>query len=50
MKKENIDMLEKQCNQIYIYHSKDDPLVAYEHAEKLSSVLSSAILESFETR
>ncbi len=34
----------------YIYHSKDDEVVLYDHWEKLSSMIHSAIFETFESR
>ena len=50
MKKKNIKFLEKQCEYIYLYHSKDDAIVPFTHAEKLSRAISKAKLEVFETR
>ena len=45
-----LDQVEKQCDKIYIYHSKDDHIVPYSHSEKLAELLPSATFESFETR
>ncbi len=42
--------LEKQCDEIYLYHSRDDDVVPYAQAELLKSYLPKAKLLTFETR
>lgn len=42
--------IEKQVAQIYIYHSKDDPVVPYQHSETLASLLPTATMLTFENR
>lgn len=42
--------LEKQCDEIFLYHSRDDEIVPYEQAELILSYLPKAKLITFETR
>ncbi len=42
--------LEQQCNEIFIYHSRDDEMVPYAQAELLKTYLPKAQLCTFETR
>ena len=45
-----ISNIEQQVEQIVLYHSKDDPSVPYASAERLSQMLLSAKLFTFEDR
>jgi predicted alpha/beta hydrolase family esterase len=45
-----ISQLAKEIKYIYIYHSTDDPLVPYSHAERLAQALPQATLLTFEDR
>lgn len=47
---DKIPDIEKQVDQIYIYHSKDDPVVPYQHSETLASLLPTATMLTFENR
>lgn len=42
--------VEKQCGEIYIYHSKDDDVVSFKHAEEYKQALPEAELVVFEDR
>lgn len=42
--------LDKQCDEIFLYHSRDDEVVPYEQAELLKNYLPKATLFTFETR
>jgi len=42
--------LVKQCDNMYLYHSKDDDIVAFENSERLIKYLSDATFEIFEDR
>lgn len=42
--------IEKQCEHIYIYHSKNDTIVDYKHALEYQAALPSAELLTFENR
>jgi hypothetical protein len=42
--------VEKQCDKIFIYYSKDDPVVPFSHAERYKAALPSAELIVFENR
>ena len=46
----NIAKLEKLVENIFIYHSTDDPVVPYSHAEKIKSYLPKAKLVTFTDR
>lgn len=46
----NLPQIEKQCDEITIYHSKDDPLVPYAQSEELVKHLPKARLETFGDR
>jgi predicted alpha/beta hydrolase family esterase len=46
----NISSISKHTDTIFIYHSKDDPVVPVEHALKYAANLSQASLEIFENR
>ena len=46
----SLKSIEKQCSHIYIYQSKDDPLVEYKDAEKLKEQLPTAELRMCEAR
>ncbi len=39
---DNLSLLEKQVDKIFIHHSKDDPLVPFEMSKKIASALPSA--------
>ena len=41
---ESISNIENVCDQIFLYHSTDDPVVPYAHAEKIQSYLPHAKL------
>lgn len=45
-----ISNLEKYCDQIFIYHSTDDDIVPYSHAQKIKSYLPNAKLITFKDR
>lgn len=42
--------IEKQCENILIFHSRDDPVVPFEHAEKIKDFLPKSELIIFEDR
>lgn len=42
--------LQQQCEEIFLYHSRDDEIVPYTQAELLQSYLPKATLLTFETR
>ena len=42
--------LDLQTEKIFIYHSKDDPVVPFEEAEKFKEALPNAVLRAFEDR
>jgi predicted alpha/beta hydrolase family esterase len=48
--KDNLQRLQKQCDNLWLYHSKDDEFVDFDHAERLSKALPLAKFEQFETR
>jgi len=48
--RKKIATIQKQVDQICIYHSKDDEVVPYRHSEKLSEFLPQAKFFSFENR
>lgn len=45
-----IPNLEKYCENIFIYHSKDDPIIPYSHGEKIKSYLPKAKFLRFENK
>ncbi len=45
-----IPNIEKYCDKIFIYHSIDDPVVPYSHAQKIKSYLENAKLITFNNR
>lgn len=45
-----ISNIEKQCDNIYIYHSSDDEIVPYDHGRTLSAMLPKAKFEKFKSR
>lgn len=47
---DDLSRLEKQSGTIYLYHSKDDPVVPYAHAELYSHKLQQAVLRTFDDR
>ncbi len=47
---EQASHIEKQCNQVFLYHATDDPIVPYKDSEMLKSYLPHAELITFETR
>jgi predicted alpha/beta hydrolase family esterase len=47
---ENIGNIQKQCLNIFIYHSTDDPIVSYSDAQKYHIKLPHAHLETFADR
>lgn len=47
---EIISNLASKAEQIFIYHSTDDPVVPYSHAEKIAAYLPSAKLVTFTDR
>jgi predicted alpha/beta hydrolase family esterase len=47
---DSLDKIEKQCNNIFIYHSIDDPVVDFEDALKYQKMLTNAKFEQFEDR
>lgn len=46
----NLTKLTKQCNQIFLYHSQDDPVVPFAHLEKYKTLLSKAKIKIFTNR
>lgn len=42
--------LESQVDKIFLYHSKDDPIVPFSHAEKYKAYLHNAIFNVFDDR
>lgn len=49
-KKSDLPSVAKRAEKIAIMHSKDDPVVPYEHAEMYKESLPNATLHTFETR
>ena len=49
-KKENIKTIQSQCDKIWIWHSKDDPVVPFNHSERLAKELPNANYMIFEDR
>ena len=49
-KKENIKTIQGQCDKIWIWHSKDDPVVPFNHSERLAKELPNANYMIFEDR
>lgn len=47
---ENLTNITNKTEKIFIYHSKDDSVVPYAHAEKYLEYLPSAQLNAFEDR
>ena len=47
---ENFSLLEKQFEEIYIYHSKDDIVVPFEDSKKLHALISNSKFITFEDR
>jgi predicted alpha/beta hydrolase family esterase len=45
-----IPTITQQVNDIYIYHSTDDPVVPYSHGQRLSAFLPTAKFLTFEDR
>jgi predicted alpha/beta hydrolase family esterase len=46
----DLTMLEKQGGKIFLYHSKDDPVVPYAHVEMYQNLLPKAVMRTFEDR
>jgi len=46
----NLDKLNKQGGKVFIYQSKDDPVVPYFHLEKYKKALPSVIIREFKKR
>ncbi|MCX6825513.1 MAG: hypothetical protein NTY80_04830 [candidate division SR1 bacterium] len=46
----NLKRLEQQVEKIFLYHSKDDPIVPFSHVEKFKKYLPDAVLNVFENR
>jgi predicted alpha/beta hydrolase family esterase len=42
--------VEEYTNKIFLYHSKDDPIVPFVHLKKFSNYLPNAIVNVFEDR
>lgn len=47
---DKVSTIEKQVNQIFLYHSKDDPVVPYRHSEKLAELLPKSTFLTFQNR
>lgn len=47
---ENIKTIQDQCDKIWIWHSKDDPVVPFNHSERLAKELPNANYMIFEDR
>lgn len=47
---ESLENFEKQVSSIYLYHSKDDPVVPFVDVEKYKKALPNAVLHVFEDR
>ena len=48
--KKNLEKMIGQCESVTLYHSKDDMIVPYESAERLTEAFPMIRFESFETR
>lgn len=47
---ESMDKLEEQAGKIFIYHSKDDPVVPFADAGKYKEKINDAVLKTFDDR
>jgi len=47
---QNISQLEKYCEEIYIWHSKDDAMCSFKNAQYINENLPKSILQTFENR
>jgi predicted alpha/beta hydrolase family esterase len=46
----NISQLEKYCEEIYIWHSKDDEMCSYKNAQYIKEIIPAVKLNVFEDR